>query len=278
MVRESYRVQFAGGSGFQLAGIVDRPKETPDAPALVFSHCFTCNKDLKAIVRIARGLAENGIAVLRFDMTGLGNSDGEFAETNFTTNLADLNAAIEFARNELGSSIALMGHSFGGAASMAIAGSAEARKQITALITLAAPSDTQHLAALLARMDPAIETHGAGKVTIGGLTWDIHRQMLDDFRAHDLTALIPQIQSPTLLLHSPIDATVGYDHAIRIMGLIQQSPLQPPNETTPVSLVTLPGADHLLATNPDDLDFVIGIVSSFVKRHASAATTALESR
>lgn len=266
MVRSSYRVRFTGGSGYELAGIIDRPDVQPAAPALVFSHCFTCSKDLKAIARISRGLADCGIAVLRYDMTGLGNSQGDFAQTNFSTNLADLTAAVEFARTHFDGPISLLGHSFGGAASMAYAGSPQGQTQVPALITLAAPSDTHHLASLLAKMDPAIEASGSGTVTIGGMLWEIKRQMLDDFRRHELTALIPKIRAATLLLHSPVDQTLGYDHALRIMGLIQQSP----NTETPVSLVTLPGADHLLATNPDDIEFVVEIIAAFIRRHQAA--------
>lgn len=260
-------MQFEGGSGYQLAGIIDRPRDQPNAATLVFSHCFTCNKDLKAIVRISRGLAERGVAVLRFDMTGLGNSKGNFSESNFTTNVADLTAAIDFARQELAETVHLMGHSFGGAASMAYAGSESGRKLVKSLTTLAAPSDTQHLASLLAKMDPAIEQTGTGSVTIGGMSWQIHRQMLDDFRRHDLTSLIPRISAPTLLLHSPIDETVVYDHALRILGLIQQSPERLASGGTPVSLVTLADADHLLVRNQRDIDYVIGLVAAFVHRY-----------
>ncbi|MDG2224322.1 MAG: alpha/beta fold hydrolase [Rubripirellula sp.] len=263
MARSSYRVRFTGGSGHELAGIIDRPDDRFDAPALVFSHCFTCSKDLKAIARISRGLAETGIAVLRYDMTGLGNSRGKFSQTNFSTNLADLTTAVEHARTHFEGSISLLGHSFGGAVSMAYAGSPLGQPQVSALITLAAPSDTQHLASLLAKMDPAIETTGSGTVTIGGMPWQIQRQMLDDFRRQELTAMIPKIRAATLLLHSPVDETLSYDHALRIMGLIQQSP----ETEAPVSLVTLPGSDHLLATNPADIDFVVEIVAAFIKRH-----------
>lgn len=266
MARKSYRVQFSGGSGFQLAGIIDRPDDDPSAPVVVFSHCFTCNKDLKAIVRISRALAENGIAVLRYDMTGLGSSQGDFSHTNFTTNVADLTAAIEFACVEFQTeTVSLLGHSFGGAASLAYAGSSAGHQHVAALVTLAAPSDTHHLAALLARMDPAIESDGEGTVTIGGLKWRIYRHMLEDFRSHEVTATIPKIKAPTLLLHSPVDETLAYDHALRIMGLIQGSP----ETDTPVSLMTLAGADHLLATNPKDIEFVAEVVSAFVKRYAA---------
>ncbi len=264
MARKSYRVQIPGGSGFSLAGIIDCPDDLDSFPVVVLSHCFTCNKDLKAIVRISRGLAEFGIGVLRYDMTGLGGSQGDFAQTNFTTNRADLLSAIRFVEQELGPISALIGHSFGGAATLAIAGSEVLARQ-PAVVTIAAPSDTVHLAALLAKMNPEIEKTGSGRVTIGGLDWKIQRQMLNDFRQVDLPALIAKITSPALLFHSPMDETLSYDHAIRIMGLIQNSSLN----SAPASLISLHGADHLLAKHQADIDLVVSITAAFVTRFAS---------
>lgn len=272
MARKSYRVKFAGGAGFDLAGIIDRPDvqedsiDTGSLPVAVFSHCFTCNKDLKAIVRISRGLAEQGIAVLRFDMTGLGGSEGDFSHTNFTTNAADLRAAIQFAGTELGPVTTLIGHSFGGAVSLFIAGQPAAElpgAQLAAVVALAAPSDTKHLAELLVAKNAEIQSTGAGDVSIGGREWTIRRQMLDDFRQHDLPAVIPKIAIPTMLMHSPTDKTVSFDHAIRIMGLIQNSL----EEAPAISLVSLQGADHLLANQPSDIDFVTATAAAFIRRY-----------
>jgi putative redox protein len=273
VARKSYRVKFAGGNGFQLAGIVDRPDPNAGGigqqamPIVVFSHCFTCNKDLKAIVRISRALSEHGIAVLRYDMTGLGGSDGDFSQTNFSTNQADLSAALRFAETELGRVTALMGHSFGGAVSLAHAGQGSEldSESLKAVITLAAPSDTKHLAELLARRDPDIEKHGRGSVTIGGIRWEIEKQMLADFRSHDLPAMIPAIKAATLLFHSPNDETVNFDHALRIMGLIQNAPGTPQIP----SLIALRNADHLLVKNPEDLQFVSDTTAAFLHRYAS---------
>lgn len=284
MPRKSYRVKFAGGAGFDLAGIIDRPDQDQTEqhqnssdigppPVAVFSHCFTCNKDLKAIVRISRGLAEQGIAVLRFDMTGLGGSDGDFSLTNFTTNAADLRAAIQFAGSEIGPVTTLIGHSFGGAVSLFIAGQPEVENpeaenpeaRLAAVVTLAAPSDTKHLAELLVAKNAEIQSAGSGEVSIGGREWTIRRQMLEDFRQHDLPSVIPKIAVPTMLMHSPVDKTVSFDHAIRIMGLIQNSL----DEAPPVSLVSLQGADHLLTSQPKDIDFVIATAAAFIRRYGS---------
>ena len=200
VARTSYRVRFQGGAGYELAGIVDRPDDQIACPVAVFSHCFTCNKDLKAIVRISRALADHGIAVLRYDMTGLGGSDGQFCQTNFSTNLADLTTAVHYANSQIGPVTSLVGHSFGGAVSLAYAsqsaqGNSNNQNPIKAVVTLAAPSDTKHLATLLARMDPKIELTGKGQVTIGGISWDIDQQMLDDFHRHDLPHMIAPNQS-----------------------------------------------------------------------------------
>jgi putative redox protein len=260
-------VKFVGGDGSSnLAGIIDRPDDRHDAPVVVFSHCFTCNKDLKSTVRIARALAEKGVAVLRFDMTGLGGSEGDFSRTHFTSNLKDLAAAIRFASEEIGPPTGLIGHSFGGAASLAIAsGQANsALPPIRAVASLAAPSDTTHLAELLASMNPAVEQEGVGDVSIGGFRWTIRQEMLADFRSHDLPKMISKINCPVMLLHSPIDQTVRFDHALRTMGLINGS--SQPNAS--VSLVTLPKADHLLGANPADIDFVASTMAAFFHRFA----------
>lgn len=283
-VRRSYRVEFEGGSGYRLAGIVDRPSlnETGDAneplpegvPIAVFSHCFTCSKDLKAITRISRRLAELGVAVLRFDMTGLGGSGGDFSWTSFSTNLADLSAAIAFASRTLGPVGGLIGHSFGGAASLGVAAgmphsngirlSDPMRSQLAAVVTIAAPSDTQHLATLMETMNPAIATDGIGDVSIGGRSWTIRREMTADFRFHRLADSLNQIRCPVLAFHSPVDQTVSFDHALRISSLIHDSDGMPH-----CSVVALPGADHLFVKEPQDANFVAETASAFIRRYAS---------
>lgn len=267
MPRKSYRVTFTGSLGFPLAGIIDRP-DPPESttPVLVLSHCFTCNKDLKAIVRISRGLAERGISVLRYDMTGLGGSGGDFSHTSFTSNLNDLRTAIEFASGELGQVTGLMGHSFGGAASMSIAGAvagsvdrepSQSTAKPKALITLAAPSDTIHLATLMDALNPAIASEGVGDVNIGGYTWTIRDSMTSDFRSHDLPASIARIDIPTLIFQSPDDTTVSYDHALRIATLLRDHGC----------IFSLPGADHLLSAQ-SDIEVVTATTAAFLHRYA----------
>ncbi len=257
----SVRVKFAGGNGHDLGGIVDSPNDAPLCSGL-FTHCFTCNKDLRAIVRISRGLAAEGLRTLRYDLTGLGNSAGDFSLTNFTSNRADLRAASDFLRAEYAPASYLIGHSFGGACSLSMA---EEIDSVKAVVSLASPSDTHHLADLLSNMDPDIPVAGVGKVTIGGRDYTIRKQMLDDFRQHDLPATLSAMSKPVLLLHSPVDQTLGFEHVMRLYGMLTQSSANPP---PPVSLISLPGADHLLINNPDDLVFVTKVTAAWLTRYA----------
>ncbi|WP_164100490.1 alpha/beta hydrolase family protein [Candidatus Laterigemmans baculatus] len=283
--RRSQRVSFPGGNGFPLAGIVDAPEEphptephpaephrhSQRPPVVLFSHCFTCNKDLKAIVRISRQLAARGVVVLRYDMTGLGDSGGTFRETNFETNLLDLQAAARFASEQLGPPALLVGHSLGGAASLAAAAEWSADlAPLRGVATLAAPSDTRHLADLLVRMDRRVESEGQGEVVIGGRSWETSRQMIENFRQFDLPGRIARLNVPLLLFHSPTDATVGYDHALRILSLRAAAPdahRSAENATPPpASLLTLPATDHLLVSHPSDVLFVADAIAVWLQR------------
>ena len=259
--RQSRRETLDGGTGHRLAAIVDQSMPGPgDAAACVavFTHCFTCNKDLKAITRISRRLAELGVTVVRFDMTGLGGSGGDFSRTNFSTNLADLHAVISWTMANMGAVDGLIGHSFGGAASLGIAAGLgpDSNEVVPAVVTIAAPSDTRHLPILLAKLNPAIETQGRGVVSIGGRDWTIPAAMLEDFRQHDLAGVLPRIRSNVLAMHSPTDTTVAFDHAVRILTMVGDR----------ASMVRLPGADHLLTDPPADLELVAWTAAGFIRR------------
>lgn len=260
-LRRSLRVAFVGSEGRTLSGILDQPIDEPKGLA-IFSHCFTCSKDLKAIVRISRRLAEHGWGVLRYDFAGLGSSEGEFASTNFTTNRADLLAAARFLAEHHMAPKLLIGHSFGGAASLSVAGEIPS---VLGVVAVAAPSDTQHLADLLVRMDRRIETDGEGVVTIGGIQHRILRQMIDDFRRQDLPRTISQLTKPVLVFHSPDDETLGFDHALRIFSWVMQRSDALP-ESPGASLIALPGADHLLLKNPADLRMVSDAIHVWLTR------------
>ncbi len=219
----------------------------------LFSHCFTCSKDLKAIVRISRGLAALGIAVLRFDFTGLGNSEGDFSDTNFETNLADIFAANEWLRNRQTPPQILIGLSLGGAAMMAAIGKIESAQGI---VTLAAPSCTKHLAEFLVSQAPEIETSGSGSVSIGGRGHTIKTQLLDSLRNHDLQQNIAAIQKHHLIMHSPLDETLGFYHAERIFA----------GTGGPKTFVTLDGANHLMANQANDVGFVADQINLWSRR------------
>lgn len=242
------RVTFENHDGHSLAGIVDRPEGEVKFVA-VAAHCFTCTKDLKAMVKVSRSLAELGVAVLRFDFTGLGGSQGVFADSNFQTNIQDLDAAVNWMVQQQGRVDFLLGHSLGGAAVMALAMHLESVKGI---VTLASPSDTMHLADVLERLNPEIETVGVGDVVIGGITHTVKKQMLDTLRSFDLQTSVMGLKKPHLILHSPTDATVDYQHALQLLAWTGGEK----------SLVTLNSADHLLVnqkSSPADVAAMIGL-------------------
>jgi putative redox protein len=265
-MRKSQRVEFPGARG-TLAGILEIPSHIAIEEIrgwFLFSHCFTCNKDLKAIVRVARGLADHGWGVLRYDFSGLGNSQGTFSQTNFSTNCEDLASAADFlSTNFLNAPRFLIGHSFGGAASLAMANEI---LSCLGVITLAAPSDTQHLAKLLLRMDPAIGTDGTGQVTIGGQTLRIDKQMIDNFLAQDLPSKVKEMEKPLLIFHSPADETVAYSHALKLMNSAEAIDGQLPYGNSSRSLVSLPGSNHLLTNNDRDIPFIVGTIHAWASR------------
>lgn len=250
------RVQFPGAQGAPIAARL----EIPDQPTMgfaLFAHCFACTKDYKAVVRISRRLAERGVAVCRFDFTGLGESAGEFADTNFTSNLDDLLAAAQFLRDRFQAPQLLIGHSLGGAAILAAASRIpEAR----AVVTIAAPSDTEHLSSQLLRMAPELANRDAATVTIAGRSFLVRRQLLTDLESHRMSEYLSALDRPLLILHSPQDEIVDVDNAVR---LFQQA-------SFPKSFISLDGADHLLAKNDGDWQFVASAVECWAKRFLGA--------
>ena len=239
MGRHSIRCSIPTTDGLTLAGIREVPEHTPHG-SILFSHCFTCNKDLKAIVRISRELAVLGWSVLRYDFRGLGNSEGQFAESSFTTNLQDLRAACQYLKSHHADVDVLIGHSFGGAASLYEAGAIDS---VRGVVALAAPSDTHHLANLLETMDPSIATAGSGEVVIGGFRYKINKTMPADFRTYDLPKVVANLEKPLLALHSRVDETVSYQHALNNCGFQSSA-----THRGARSLVTLPDCDHLLGS------------------------------
>jgi alpha/beta superfamily hydrolase len=254
----SSRINFLNVSGKRLAGIMELPlplatgKELPKTIAL-FAHCFTCTKDLKAIVRISRALAKRNIGVLRFDFTGLGDSHGNFSDTNLESNLADIQSACHWLSEHHQAPSLLIGHSLGGAAMMA---AAESIPSSRALVTLASPSCTRHLAEFLGSQNPEINSTGSGTVTIGGRTHTIKKQMLDSLRDFDLKQRIQRIHIPHLIMHSPADETLDFRHAVEIFE----------NTAGAKSLITLVDSDHLLVNRADDATYVANLIAVWGSR------------
>ena len=253
------RVQFqstsANHESVSLAGILDLPDTQPKFVA-IFSHCFTCTKDIKAIARISRRLSSHGIAVLRFDFRGLGGSQGTFADTNFLTNLDDIRSAIKFVSNELEPPKLLVGHSLGGAAMMAIAADV---LSVESLVTLASPSDTTHLVETLLRLNPAIGTEGQGDVVIGGMTHHVKQQMLEVLREFDLPDRIRKLRLPHLIFHAKEDQTVSIEHAYRLLEWTNG----------PKSLFIPGESDHLFIENPNDVQLIADFVNTWSSLHIS---------
>lgn len=214
-------------------------------------------------MRISRGLAELGYMVLRYDLTGLGGSQGDFSQTNFTTNRSDLLAASKFLNENFAPPSFLIGHSFGGACSLSVA---EEISSVRGIISLASPSDTTHLADLLQRMDPKIVSDGIGQVTIGDRNYAIAKQMLADFRSFDLPARLRKLGKPTLLFHSPEDETVGFEHVLRLYSLLTQRATEDNMQPAPASLICLDKADHLLVNNPADVNLVTTMTAAWFAR------------
>lgn len=233
------RTEFSGASGQRLAARLDAPDGAARAYAL-FAHCFTCGKDVLAASRIARALADDGIAVLRFDFTGLGSSEGDFANTNFSSNLGDLIAAAAHLRDAYRVPSLLIGHSLGGAAMLAAASDIPDAR---AVVTIAAPSDPSHVAELFGAHLQQIETAGEAQVQLAGRSFRITRQFLLDAAGHRLASKLPHLGKALLVMHSPDDATVDIENAMRIFQAAGY----------PKSFVSLDGADHLLTRRQDAL-------------------------
>jgi uncharacterized OsmC-like protein/alpha/beta superfamily hydrolase len=234
---KSEHLKFPGSQGQELAARLDSPVTLPAAYAL-FAHCFTCSKDLKAAGWISRALVERGIAVLRFDFTGLGESQGDFAGTDFHTNLDDLVAAADFLRREREAPRLLVGHSLGGCAVLA---AAERIPEALAVSTIGAPSDTEHLRNTLIHLAPELESRGEAEVRLGGRVFRISRQFLDDLEEDHLRGVLERLHKALLVFHSPVDNIVGIDHARRLFEMAKH----------PKSFVSLDRADHLLSDERD---------------------------
>lgn len=252
-------IRFPGAQGELLAARLDAPAGVPHAYAL-FAHCFTCSKDSLAATRIAAALKERGIAVLRFDFTGLGGSQGDFANTNFSSNVADLVAAADYLRREHAAPALLIGHSLGGAAVLAAAaGIAEAK----AVVTIGAPFEPGHVAHLLAPARPEIEARGEAEVDLAGRRFRVRKQFLEDLAAADNREAIGRLRRALLVMHAPGDRTVAIDNAAQIFQAAKH----------PKSFVSLDDADHLLSRR-QDAAYAAQVIAAWAARYIGEAAPA----
>ncbi|WGS18613.1 MULTISPECIES: bifunctional alpha/beta hydrolase/OsmC family protein [unclassified Bradyrhizobium] len=250
------RFQFTGSEGHQLAAALDTPDGPIEAYAL-FAHCFTCGKDVLAAKRIAVALAAKGIATLRFDFTGLGSSEGDFANSTFSSNVADLVRAADHLRETRAAPAILIGHSLGGAAILAAAGQVPEAK---AVVTIAAPSDPAHVTHLFKDKLDDIRAQGEVEVSLAGRPFRIKREFLDDVAEQNLMAQVTRLHKAILIMHSPTDDTVGIENATHIFVAARH----------PKSFVSLAGSDHLLS-GKQDAAYVADIIAAWVERYVELA-------
>ncbi len=249
----SKKIKFSNSTGHQLAAIIELPDASEPLGYAIFAHCFTCNKNLTAVKNIGKALTDNGMAVLRFDFTGLGESEGDFEDTNFSSNIEDLLYAASFLEYEYKPPDILIGHSLGGAAVIAASGRI---KSIKAVATIGAPSSPGHVAHLFSSGLQDINTNGLAEVSIGGRSFTIKKQFLDDIEENRINKAVHEMRKPILILHSPQDKTVGIENAAQIY----QSAMHPK------SFISLDGADHLLS-NVNDSAYAGHIIATWARRY-----------
>ena len=256
MARISQAVTFPGAAGYALAARLDLPSGIAPHAYILFAHCFTCSKDSRAASFISEALTDAGFAVLRFDFTGLGDSEGDFANTTFSSNTADLLAAAAWLRRERKAPAILVGHSLGGAAVLAAAASVP---ESVAVATINAPADPAHVAHLFADRRDEIDAVGEAEVELGGRVFRIRREFLEDIAAQKLTAAIAALRRALIVFHSPRDTIVGIDNASRIFLAAKH----------PKSFISLEDADHLL-TRRADARYVGAVLAAWASRYLPA--------
>lgn len=249
----SKKIVFAGTQNRKLAALLDMPVDGKPIAYALFAHCFTCTKNLKAIHHISRGLAREGIAVLRFDFTGLGESEGDFAETTFSSNVEDLVAAADFLQSDFDAPRILIGHSLGGAAVLQAAAKIPSCR---AIATIGAPAKPDHVIRLLQDQMEDIKLQGEAEVSLEGRRFKIKKQFVDDLEQTHMDQVIRNLKKALLIFHSPVDDTVGIDNAAKIFQAARH----------PKSFVSLDRADHLLTSEADAI-YVGNVIAAWAPKY-----------
>ncbi|WP_282068417.1 bifunctional alpha/beta hydrolase/OsmC family protein [Olleya namhaensis] len=253
------KINFTNAEGQQLVGRLELPINQHPHNFAIFAHCFTCNKNLSAVKNITRELTSNGFGVLRFDFTGLGESEGDFENTNFSGNVDDLISASNYLKENFIAPTLLIGHSLGGAAVIFAASTIDS---IKAVATIGAPSNPKHVENLIKSSVDEIKATGKANVSIGGRPFTIKKQFLDDIETKSLPNVAKNLRKALLVMHSPQDTTVGIENAEEIYVAARH----------PKSFVSLDGADHLLMRKEDSI-YVGSVIASWAKRYISIPKT-----
>ncbi len=248
------KFEFEGSQGHKLSARLDEAKDNPRAYAL-FAHCFTCTKDIFAAGRIAKALTENNISVVRFDFTGLGSSGGDFANTNFTSNVDDLLKAANFMTENFEAPQILIGHSLGGAAVLVAANKMPTVKAVT---TIGAPADSKHVAHHFKEKREEILEKGEAEVCLVGRPFKIKKQFIDDIENQNMIEAISKLDKALMIMHGPFDQTVGIENAGRIFSAAKH----------PKSYISLDDADHLL-TRREDAEYAGRVIAEWAARYIS---------
>lgn len=257
------KVEFENTAGQTLAGLLETPPQgVAIARYALFAHCFTCGKDIAAASRISRALAGRGIAVLRFDFTGLGNSDGDFANTNFSSNVQDLLAAAGALKQHYQAPALLIGHSLGGAAVLAAASQLDS---VEAVVTIGAPATASHIRHLFGTAQAELETTGEAEVRIGSRSFRVKRQLLDDLNRYCDASHLQNLNRALLVFHAPLDQIVSIDEAAKIYQAARH----------PKSFISLDQADHMLS-NRDDAEYVAETLIAWASRYLNLARREFE--
>ncbi len=255
----SKQLQFTNRHGQKLAAQIDLPSESKPQAYALFAHCFTCSRNVKAAYNISRTLNSAGIAVLRFDFTGLGQSEGDFSETNFTTNVSDLIDAAGFMQTHYTAPQILIGHSLGGAAVLQAAGEI---KSARAIVVIGTPSKTDHLLKHMAEDRERIESRGEAEVKLEGRVFRIKKQFIDDLSADHMSDTIKKLDRALLILHSPVDRIVGIENATEIFTAAKH----------PKSFISLDTADHLLSAQADS-QYAGSLIAAWSRKYLTLSKT-----